>query len=275
MIGSSAEDTVALNEEAREIWNTKAPFWDDYMKEGNQHSKELVWPAQERLLGLRRDEQVLEVACGNGNFARRMAKRGAKVIASDFSEVFIDLARARTVEYTDLIDYRVIDATDSEQLLALGERRFDAAVCTMAMFDMSAIEPTVTSLARLLKPDGRFVFSVIHPCFDSPSVTKVAETEEAEDGDIVTTYSVKVADYITPFSGKGTGVRGEPAAHWLFHRPLSMLLGSCFEAGFVLDGMEEPVFQGVEKVGRPESWGNYREIPPVLVARMRLGGAVR
>ena len=86
-------DASALNQEAREIWNSKAPFWDDYMKEGNQHSRELVWPAQERLLGLRRGEQVLEVACGNGNFARRMAKRGAKVTASDFSEVFIDLAR--------------------------------------------------------------------------------------------------------------------------------------------------------------------------------------
>jgi 2-polyprenyl-3-methyl-5-hydroxy-6-metoxy-1,4-benzoquinol methylase len=259
------------NEEVREIWDRKAAFWDGYMKEGNRHSKELVWPAQERLLGLSRGETVLEVACGNGNFARRMAKAGAKVVASDFSETFIDLARARTVEDADLIDYRVLDATDSGQLLALGEERFDAAVCTMALFDMSAIEPLVASLAKLLKRHGRFVFSIIHPCFESPKVAKVAETHESSRGGVLTTYSVKVTDYATPFVAKGTGVRGEPAAHWYFHRPLSMIFGACFEAGFVLDGIEEPVFRSSDRGNSPGSWSNYREIPPALVARMRLG----
>ena len=258
------------NEEVREIWDRKAAFWDDYMKEGNRHSKELVWPAQERLLGLRRGESVLEVACGNGNFARRMARAGAKVVASDFSETFIDLAKARTVEDADLIDYRVLDATDSGQLLALGEERFDAAVCTMALFDMSAIEPLVASLAKLLKRHGRFVFSIIHPCFESPKVAKVAETHESSRGGVLTTYSVKVTAYATPFVAKGTGVRGEPAAHWYFHRPLSMIFGACFEAGFVLDGIEEPVFRNSALGNSPGSWSNYREIPPALVARMRL-----
>ena len=158
-------DAEASNAEVREIWDRKAAFWDDYMQEGNWHSKELVWPAQERLLGLRRGQSALEVACGNGNFARRMAKKGAKVVASDFSEVFIDLARARTVEDADMIDYLVLDATDSGQLMALGEERFDAAVCTMALFDMAEIEPLAASLARLLKPHGRFVFSIRPPLF--------------------------------------------------------------------------------------------------------------
>ena len=265
-------DAEASNAEVREIWDRKAAFWDDYMKEGNRHSKELVWPAQERLLGLRRGESVLEVACGNGNFARRMARVGAKVVASDFSETFIDLAKARTVEDADLIDYRVLDATDSGQLLALGEERFDAAVCTMALFDMAAIEPLAASLARLLKPRGRFVFSIIHPCFESPKVAKVAETHESSRVGVLTTYSVKVTDYATPFVAKGTGVRGEPTAHWYFHRPLSMIFGACFEAGFVLDGIEEPVFRSSDRGNSPGSWSNYREIPPALVARMRLCG---
>ena len=161
-------DAEVSNAEVREIWDRKAAFWDDYMKEGNRHSKELVWPAQERLLGLGRGETVLEVACGNGNFALRMAKAGAKVVASDFSETFIDLARARTVEDADLIDYRVLDATDSGQLLALGEERVDAAVCTMALFDMAAIEPLAASLPRLLKPRGRFVFRSSTPASARP-----------------------------------------------------------------------------------------------------------
>ena len=159
--------------------------------------------------------------------------------------------------------------------MTLGERRFDAALCAMALFDMSTIDPLITTLAKLLKQDGRFVFSVIHPCFESPKVAKVAESKESSAGDIVTTYSVKVSDYMTPFSAKGTGVLGEPAAHWMFHRPLSALLGTCFEAGFVLDELEEPVF-GIPEEGKSlYSWQNHPDIPPVLVARMRLSGAVR
>ncbi len=258
------------NEEVREIWDRKAAFWDDYMREGNWHSKELVWPAQERLLGLGRGESVLEVACGNGNFARRMARAGAKVVASDFSEVFIDLARARTVEDADMIDYLVLDATDSGQLMALGEERFDAAVCTMALFDMSAIEPLVACLARLLKPRGRFVFSIVHPCFGSPTATKVTEWHDGVDGVTVVTHSVKVKDYATPFAAMGTGVLGEPEPHWYFHRPLSAVLGTFFAAGFVLDGIEEPVSPHGEE-GR---WSSQSELPTVLVARMRLGDRV-
>ena len=202
------------------------------MREGNWHSKELVWPAQERLLALRRGESVLEVACGNGNFARRMAKEGANVVASDFSEVFLDRARARTVEDADMIDYLVLDATDSGQLMALGEERFDAAVCTMALFDMADIEPLGASLARLLKSGGRFVFSVIHPCFESPTATRGTEWQDGADGVSVVTHSVKIKDYATAFAARGTAILGEPEPHWYFHRPLSALLGTFFAAGF-------------------------------------------
>ena len=261
-----AGDAEVSNEDAREIWDRKAPFWDDYMKEGNRHSKELIWPAQERLLGLRRGESVLEVACGNGNFARRMAQAGAKVVASDFSEAFIDLARARTIENADLIDYRVLDATDAAQLLALGESRFDAAVCTMALFDMAEIEPLAASLPRLLKPRGRFVFSIIHPFFESPTSTRVTEWQEGADGVNAVTHSVKVKDYATPFAARGTAIRGEPEPHWYFHRPLGALLGPFFAAGFVLDGIEEPVSPHGEE-GR---WSSQSELPHLLVGRTRL-----
>ncbi len=261
-------DAEVTNEDVREVWDRKAPFWDEYMKEGNRHSKAIIWPAQERLLGLRPGESVLEIACGNGNFARRMARAGAKVVATDFSEAFIELARARTVENADMIDYRLLDATDAARLLALGERRFDAVVCAMALMDMAEIEPLAASLPWLLKQGGRFVFSVIHPSFESPTTTRVTEWHEGQNGVSVITHSIKVKDYATPFAAKGTAIRGEPEPHWYFHRPLGALLAPFFAAGFVLDGIEEPVSPHGEE-GR---WSSQSELPPVLVARMRLSG---
>ena len=67
-------------------------------------------------------------------------------------------------------------------------------------------------------------------------------------------------------------VRGTPEPWPIFHRPLHALFGSAFEVGFVLDGLEERAFPPDHPQGRyPLSWGpNFSEIPPVLVARMRL-----
>ena len=74
----------------------------------------------------------------------------------------IDIAKARTSAVLP-VDYRVIDAVDSEALLSLGGTRFDAAVCSMALMDMSDIAPLIGALPALLKPGGRFVFTVMHP----------------------------------------------------------------------------------------------------------------
>jgi 2-polyprenyl-3-methyl-5-hydroxy-6-metoxy-1,4-benzoquinol methylase len=269
----SDEKWQALSNEVHDIWNQNAAFWDDFMGEGNQFQRLLIAPAEECLLDLQGQghgqQQILDIACGNGNFARRLAALGAQVVACDFSETFIARAKAHTLENADRIDYRVVDATQREQLLALGLACFDAAICNMALMDIPNIEPLLESLPRLLKPRGRFIFSVPHPCFNSVSVTKSIEKEDHE-GELITQYAVKVSGYMTPFARKGLGVIGQPAPHYLFHRLLSMLLNTCFDAGFVLDRIEEPCFGGDAQPDRLFSWANYKDIPPVLVARLLL-----
>ncbi len=260
----------SLNRAVQEAWNRIAPWWDDRVgAEGNDFHQLLVAPATERLLALKPDEVVLDIACGNGQFSRRMADLGARVVAVDFSEAFIDRAKARTQEYAGRIEYLVLDATDRVRLLSLGPRRFDAAICTMALMDMTAIEPLVSTLRILLKPGGRFVFSVMHPCFNSMGSRMVIE-EGYQDGNLTPVFAVKVVEYLRPSARQGIGIVGQPAMQYYFHRPLSVLFTRYFEAGFVLTGIEEPAFPpGAERKGTL-SWRNYQQIPPVLVARMRL-----
>jgi len=265
---------TALACQAHEAWEKKAVFWDEMMGEGNAFQRVLIGPAVERLLQVRPGEMVLDVACGNGVFSRRLAELGARVVAIDFSEKFVELARARTEKagYGDAVEYLVADATDEEQMLALGEGRFDSAVCNMALMDMPVIDPLVRALRRLLKSRGRFVFSVQHPAFNSNAIRLVLE-EEDRDGIVVETYSVKVTDYLNVPPGMGGGMPGEPVPHLYFHRPLSELFGTCFGAGFVVDGMEEPSFakpeDGLRSATRALDWENFAGIPPVLVARAR------
>jgi 2-polyprenyl-3-methyl-5-hydroxy-6-metoxy-1,4-benzoquinol methylase len=276
------EELRRANEEARQAWNRNAAFWDGRMGEGNDFVEVLTWPPTERLLQLKPGECVLDIACGNGLTSRRMAAMGAQVVALDFAEEMIAHARQRTSERftaheaadaqaAGSITYQVLDATDESALLALGEGCFDAALCSMALFDMAEIAPLMRALARLLRPGGRFVFSVIHPCFNNPHMAQVAEMEERE-GKLVTIYSVKVHGYMTPTVSPGVAIVGQPRPQLYFHRPLQALLGAGFAAGFVLDALEERSFPPHHQTARtPLSWsGNFSEIPPVLVARLRL-----
>lgn len=269
----STKDSKRANEETRDAWNQNAAFWDRRMGEGNDFVEVLIWPATERLLDLRAGERVLDVACGNGLTSRRLAAMGAQVVALDFSEEMIRHARERTANHADRIDYLVLDATDEAALLSLGVRSFDAAICNMALFDMAEIDPLMRALAQLLRPGGRFVFSVIHPCFNSPHMAHVAEVQDRE-GEIVTTYSVKVLGYMGSTVSHGLAIRNQPKPQLIFHRPLQILFGAAFDVGFLLDGLEERAFPPDHPVGKnPLSWGgNYSEIPPVLVARMVIPG---
>jgi 2-polyprenyl-3-methyl-5-hydroxy-6-metoxy-1,4-benzoquinol methylase len=268
-------DLDALRLETKRIWEGKAAFWDNRFGEGNAFHKVLVEPAMDRLLDLRPDEYVLEVGCGNGAYARHLAASGARVLATDLTDSFIERARARTVEHADRIEYRSLDATDPAALADLGDARFDAVVATMVLMDMPVIAPLFFALPRLLRPGGRFVFAVMHPCFNSDGAAMVVEEDWNEEGMLSTRYAMKVSRYLGLRPGKGIGMIGEPEPHYYFHRPLSVLLRDAFRAGLVLDGIEEPSFPTSADTARARSlaWQNYTEIPPVLVARLRPGGA--
>lgn len=259
-----------LHEETRRLWNQKAAFWDEKMGEGNEFQRTLIGPACERLLLLQPGEIILEVGCGNGVFARRMARLGVHVVATDFSARFLECAQARSIEHTNHIEYRLLDATHEDEILALGARRFDAAVCTMALMDMTEIEPLMRGIRQVVRPGGRFVFALSHPCFNHTGTTLCTE-EATINGEIATTCAVKITSYLSFGPQKGVGMRGEPVPHYYFDRPLHVLFNACFRAGLLLDGLEEPAFNVSDDASRPGNfWTNAHEIPPVLVARWRI-----
>src|SRR6266498_3297583 len=145
----------------RDAWEANAEVWDARMgDEGNDFFNILCWPALVSLLDPQPDQHILDIACGNGLTSRRLAALSAKVNAFDFSENLIDKAKARSNNYQFPITYDVIDATDEQQLLSLGEETFDSALSNMALFDMADIETLFRILPGLLKPGGIFVFSL-------------------------------------------------------------------------------------------------------------------
>jgi SAM-dependent methyltransferase len=206
---------------------------------------------------------VLDIACGNGNFSRRLAELGANVIAFDYSSKMIERAVSRTQDMNN-ISYHVIDATDEVALINIGKARFDKAVANMALMDISDLRPLITSLFELLRDNGIIVFSISHPCFQSPGMRKVQETEDV-DGIITTRNSIQIFDYLTPEPYQAIGIRGQSVPHYMFHRPLSFYFELFFSSGFVLDGLIEPSFN---KENDEERFDWY-DIPPVCIFRFK------
>ena len=98
-----------------------------------------------------------------------------------------------------------------------------------------------------------------HPCFNFAGGSKLAlEQDEDAEGKLRQTYMVTVTNYLHLAPTRGAGMPGEPSAHYYFHRPLGVLLDSCFGAGFVLDGIEEPAFGPESSSQRALSWANFR-----------------
>jgi hypothetical protein len=139
----------------------------------------------------------------------------------------------------------------------------------MAFHDIADLAPMARALKVLLKPAGRFVFSVMHPAFNGTNPVFVVETAD-EDGDVRTKYSLKIARYLGATPERGLGILGQPEPHWYFPRTITELFEPFFTAGWALDGLEENAFPaGMETQEKLFGWANYPSIPPVLVARLR------
>lgn len=256
---------MSLSDEVKEIWNANAEFWDSKMSDGNRFHKILIEPSQLRLLELQKGQKVLDIACGNGQFSRKLYELGCEVTAIDISDKFIELNKNN--KYGNDIDYRVIDVTKEAELELLTEK-YDSAVCSMAFMDIEDIEPIFKSLKTLLKKHGKFVFSLCHPCFNSGDMKKIREAEEI--GDLVRDkYWISTSGYSESKSYKGLGMDGQPKLHYYFHRTISETLSAGFKNGFVLDGIEEPTFEGYADKNNFFLM-TYEKTPPALICRMRL-----
>jgi SAM-dependent methyltransferase len=91
-------------------------------------------------------ERILDLGCGDGVLTAKIAAVGASVVAVDAAPDMVAAARAKG------LDARVCPG----QSLAF-EREFDAAFSNAALHWMHPAEAVIASVARALKPGGRFV----------------------------------------------------------------------------------------------------------------------
>jgi len=262
-----SNDCKEATEQSKTLWNDLANDWDERMGENDSRlHREITHPAILNLLNPQTGEKILDAACGNGNLSRVIAKLGVKVTAFDCSPNMIEHAKERAKDLLENIDFHVADATNYGELIRLKtDKPFDKAVSNMAVMDIADIEPLFQAVYDMLVPEGIFVFSGVHPCFDTPHMRKITEIEDCA-GKRDLRVGIQTYEYIRPEIYEITAFPGNNQKQLIqFHRPLGMILNMCFKCGFVLDGIEEPVFEKPENALQFD----WYEIPPSVIIRLK------
>jgi SAM-dependent methyltransferase len=104
-----------------------------------------------RLLGLEPGMRVLDVPCGYGRIAGRLAALGCNVVGVDASERFLEVARQRA----PAVDYRLADMREYAP-----EAEFDRIVnwfSSFGYFDEPTDRRLLATWRRALRPGGRLL----------------------------------------------------------------------------------------------------------------------
>ena len=149
----------------RRWWDADA---DDYHAEHGTFlgDADFVWcpenlrEADAHLLGDTAGRRVLEVGCGSAPCARWLRSQGAEVVAFDLSAGMLSHARA-TADRTG-IEVPLVQADVCE--LPFADHSFDLACSAFGAIPFVADSAgAMREVARVLRPGGRWVFSINHP----------------------------------------------------------------------------------------------------------------
>lgn len=242
-------------------WDALADIWSSgYTEYGDVNRRFVIDPVLFALLGDVRGLRIFDAGCGFGYLSRLLAKKGAIVHGQDISKTFI--AKAMEMERTEPlgIQYRLGSIIDLKTFV---HGSFDAVVSNLVLQDVRDYRKALREIARVLKPGGRFLFSIMHPAFASPPirgwVQEPRDSNRNEDRQFVKVD--RYFDRTTEAWGFGDGPRVTS-----FHRPLRDYFAALAEAGFVVRRLEEPIPppQAIEE--RPRDFMNeYDRVPLFLV----------
>ena len=147
-------------------WDHVASWYDKLVgDEGTDYHRMVLLPAALRMLDPKPHERFLDLCCGQGVFTRLLLERQASyVLAVDASPKLITAAKARG--YAGAHARFVVG--DARDLGKMADGSYDGAALLMAVHDLDPIGPVFASMAQALRPGGRAVIIMMHPCFRIP-----------------------------------------------------------------------------------------------------------
>jgi SAM-dependent methyltransferase len=189
--------------------------------------------------------RVLEIGCGAAQCSRWLAAAGADVVGFDLSAA--QLRHARRLGFSTGITVPLLQA--DAQHIPLRGRSIDLACSAFGALPFVADSAgLLREVFRVLRPGGRFVFSVSHPL-------RWALPDDPGAGGLTVTSSYFDR---TPYVESDDA--GEPT-YVEHHRTMSDRVAEIVAAGLVLTALVEPVWPA----GHDRIWGGWSAIRGRLI----------
>jgi SAM-dependent methyltransferase len=245
-VGYRDVTALAAQRANRADWDREA---DDYQREHGGFLRDVgfVWSpegldeAHAKLLGDVAGRRVLEVGCGAGQCSRWLAARGAQPVGIDLS--FRQLQHSRRIDAETSLGVPVVCATATA--LPLPDESFDIACSAFgALPFLLDIDVALAEVRRVLRPGGRFIFSVVHP------VRRMLPDDPSEAGlTVVRSYFDR-----TPYVELA---ENDEPSYVEPHHTLGDWVGAVVGSGLTVEDLVEPEWPaGHRRVWG--GWGPYR-----------------
>ncbi len=208
-------------------WNQVGEAWCE-LAQTNDFRIHFIMPYTLEQLGDVSGKSILDLGCGEGGYARELARRNANVVAIDCSEFFINYAKAKAQEEGLNIVHHIRNSND---LYNIEGHSFDIVLCSMMLMDCEDLVGTVKEIVRVLKPSGKLFASVLHPCFNGKHIQWQGEDKDKK---------VVVENYFYPEEWEKPVSRGIDKKVIWRHRTLQDYVKVFVSAGLTIEDLNEP-----------------------------------
>ena len=241
-------------------WGKVAGWYGEHLQKDDTYHSKVILPNLLRMAKIAKGERVLDLGCGEGFFARELAKAGATVTGADIAKELIAQARKKGgAEYFAAPANKLAFAKDGE---------FDAVICVLALQNIEDLAGTLKEVRRVLKKGGRFIFVLNHPAFRVLKRSSWGWDETAQiqyrrvDGYL---SSAKIFVDMHPGAPKATRTIS-------YHRSLQEFFKAVGGAGLTVSRLEEWVSHRESKRGPRQAAEDAarKEIPLFMALEARI-----
>lgn len=187
-------------------------------------------PNLRRILNLKDNESLLDLACGQGILERNMNEK-IEYIGIDLASNLIREANEKKInkEHKFLI-------ADVSKDLPISKTNFDSGAIVLALQNIKKAFGVIKNFSKHLKKDGKLVIVLNHPVFRIPRHSSWGE--DISNGKIqyrrIDSYTTPLEIPILAHPGK---IKSENT--WSYHYPLSAYSEMLFDNGFCIEKIEE------------------------------------